>query len=91
MGKDRKTVKCLLCNETFKSDYRDARNRKYHNDLIDACKPISFFDASQQVVLNPFAAASAAAPKRKTSTSSDKEESRLEVTSSDSPKRKSYT
>ena len=60
MGKDRKIIKCLLCNETFKSDYRDAHNRKHHGDLIDARKSIPFCDASQQVVLNPFAAASAA-------------------------------
>ena len=42
-------------------------------------------------MLNPFAAASAAASKRKTSTSTGNELSRLEATSSDSPKRKPST
>ena len=57
--KSRKMLKCLVCQEEYKSDYRKEHNRKYHHDLSEKRKPIPFCQAGQVVVSNPFAAAAA--------------------------------
>ena len=66
MGRNsRKMLKCLVCQEEYKSDYRNEHNRKYHHDLFEKRKPIPFCQAGQVVVSNPFAAAASAAKKNK--------------------------
>lgn len=51
MGKDRKTLKCLVpqCkNNTFKSDFRDEHNRKYHMDYLKQGRAVPYAEDNKQ-------------------------------------------